>query len=138
MTSDSQHFFIIESAPDGKGIPYFIDKEWIPELPDYEFYDSPPCKSEFAASYKLKAKVTQLSGDYLVDENLVSSSMILLCEKLKINNIGIPTDILLQRRKKTDKEYFLFFLLDCISIMEKNKSIYEISVDNETGKFNTP
>lgn len=138
MINDTQHFFIIESAPDGKGIPYFIDKEWTPELPNHEFYDAPPCESEFAVSYELKAKTTQLKGDYLVDENLASLDMILLCKKLDIKNIGIPINVLLQRGKKTDKDYFLFFLLDYISILDENGSIYEISVDPETGKLNTP
>ncbi|MGX7655344.1 hypothetical protein [Shewanella putrefaciens] len=47
MSINPQAFFIVQSDPDGKGIPYFMDKNWTPELPDYEIYDSPPCEVIF-------------------------------------------------------------------------------------------
>ena len=137
MSINPQAFFIVQSDPDGKGIPYFMDKHWTPELPDYEFYDSPPCEGDFLNAYSLKAKTYQLNGDYLVDENLVSNEMLYLCEKLNVKCIRIPVDINLHRGVRPQKKYFLFFPLSYLSILDKNESIYTISIDLDSGKLNT-
>ena len=137
MSTNLQPFFIVQSDPDGKGIPYFMDKHWTPELPDYEFYDSPPCEGDFLNAYSLKAKTYQLNGDYLVDENLVSNEMLYLCEKLNIKCIRIPVDINLHRGVRPQKKYFLFFPLSYLSILDKDESTYTISIDLDSGKLNT-
>ncbi|MGI2048854.1 imm11 family protein [Shewanella oncorhynchi] len=137
MSINLQPFFIVQSDPDGKGIPYFMDKHWTPELPDYEFYDSPPCEGDFLTAYSLKAKTYQLNGDYLVDENLVSNEMLYLCEKLNVKCIRIPVDINLHRGVRPQKKYFLFFPLSYLSILDKNESTYTISIDLDSGKLNT-
>ena len=127
----------MQSDPDGKGIPYFMDKHWTPELPDYEFYDSPPYEGDFLTVYSLKAKTYQLNGDYLVDENLVSNEMLYLCEKLNVKCIRIPVDINLHRGVRPQKKYFLFFPLSYLSILDKDESTYTISIDLDSGKLNT-
>lgn len=137
MSINPQAFFIVQSDPDGKGIPYFMDKHWTPELPDYEFYDSPPCEGDFLNAYSLKAKTYQLNGDYLVDENLVSNEMLYLCEKLNVKCIRIPVDINLHRGLRPQKKYFLFFPLSYLSILDKDESTYTISIDLDSGKLNT-
>ncbi len=137
LSTNLQPFFIVQSDPDGKGIPYFMDKHWTPELPDYEFYDSPPCEVDFLNAYSLKAKTYQLNGDYLVDENLVSNEMLYLCEKLNIKCIRIPVDINLHRGVRPQKKYFLFFPLSYLSILDKDESTYTISIDLDSGKLNT-
>lgn len=137
MSTNLQPFFIVQSDPDGKGIPYFMDKHWTPELPDYEFYDSPPCEGDFLNAYSLKAKTYQLNGDYLVDENLVSNEMLYLCEKLNVKCIRIPADINLHRGVRPQKKYFLFFPLSYLSILDKDESTYTISIDLDSGKLNT-
>ncbi|MCU7986726.1 MULTISPECIES: imm11 family protein [Shewanella] len=137
MSINPQAFFIVQSDPDGKGIPYFMDKHWTPELPDYEFYDSPPCEGDFLNAYSLKAKTYQLNGDYLVDENLVSNEMLYLCEKLNVKCIRIPVDINLHRGVRPQKKYFLFFPLSYLSILDKDESTYTISIDLDSGKLNT-
>lgn len=137
LSTNLQPFFIVQSDPDGKGIPYFMDKHWTPELPDYEFYDSPPCEGDFLNAYSLKAKTYQLNGDYLVDENLVSNEMLYLCEKLNVKCIRIPVDINLHRGVRPQKKYFLFFPLSYLSILDKDESTYTISIDLDSGKLNT-
>ena len=137
LSTNLQPFFIVQSDPDGKGIPYFMDKHWTPELPDYEFYDSPPCEGDFLNAYSLKAKTYQLNGDYLVDENLVSNEMLYLCEKLNVKCIRIPVDINLHRGFRPQKKYFLFFPLSYLSILDKDESTYAISIDLDSGKLNT-
>lgn len=137
MSTNLQPFFIVQSDPDGKGIPYFMDKHWTPELPDYEFYDSPPCEGDFLNAYSLKAKTYQLNGDYLVDENLVSNEMLYLCEKLNVKCIRIPVDINLHRGVRPQKKYFLFFPISYLSILDKDESTYTISIDLDSGKLNT-
>lgn len=137
LSTNLQPFFIVQSDPDGKGIPYFMDKHWTPELPDYEFYDSPPCEVDFFNAYSLKAKTYQLNGDYLVDENLVSNEMLYLCEKLNVKCIRIPVDINLHRGFRPQKKYFLFFPLSYLSILDKDESTYTISIDLDSGKLNT-
>lgn len=137
MSKNLQPFFIVQSDPDGKGIPYFMDKHWTPELPDYEFYDSPPCEGDFLNAYSLKAKTYQLNGDYLVDENLVSNEMLYLCEKLNVKCIRIPVDINLHRGVRPQKKYFLFFPISYLSILDKDESTYTISIDLDSGKLNT-
>lgn len=137
MSINPQAFFIVQSDPDGKGIPYFMDKNWTPELPDYEIYDSPPCEGDFLTAYSLKAKAYQLNGDYLVDENLVSNEMLCLCEKLNVKCIRIPVDINLYRGVRPQKKYFLFFPLSYLSILDKDESIYTISIDLDSGKLNS-
>ena len=114
-----------------------MDKHWTPELPDYEFYDSPPCEGDFLTAYSLKAKTYQLNGDYLVDENLVSNEMLYLCEKLNVKCIRIPVDINLHRGVRPQKKYFLFFPISYLSILDKDESTYTISIDLDSGKLNT-
>ncbi|MEI7418789.1 MULTISPECIES: hypothetical protein [Pectobacterium] len=138
MKNREKSFFIVQFSPDGNGVPYFMDKDWSPELPDYDLYNSPPVERLFSESYILKAKTKTLDGDYLVEDNLISMDMYGLCKELNVRCISIPVDIELYRKKVPAKKYFLFFLRSYLSIMDRDNSIYEVSVDHETGKFNTP
>ncbi|QHM73337.1 imm11 family protein [Mixta intestinalis] len=138
MNKINSDFYIIQYAPNDEGIPHFMDKEWIPELPDYDIYVRPPCAKNFEKKYTLKIKSYQLDGDYFINDNLVSYDFLELCEDLNVNFIHIPTDIKLFRNKTPAKKYYTFFVLDYLSILDKNKSIFTISEDIDSGKLNTP
>ncbi|MCG8710944.1 hypothetical protein JHU04_004262 [Brenneria sp. 4F2] len=136
MSSNKNCFFIVQFLPGSAGVPPFFGKDWAPELPDYSFYDSPPQEEIFATSYRLKAKTRDLSGDYFIEDNLASMDMCNLCERLNVKFIRIPVEIDLYRRKSPRKKYYLFFLKNYISILDKKNSIYSLSTDMENGDLN--
>lgn len=138
MSAIKKSFFVLKYSPDGKGIPSFIDKIWTPELPDYDFYNFAPCAKSFLAKYDVKIKATKLDGDYLPEDELVSDSIRILCEELDVKCICIPVDVRLQRNRTPEKKYNLFFLTSYISILDQEHSVFNISIDPETGKLNTP
>ena len=129
MNSNQNCFFIVQFLPGSAGVPPFFDKEWMPELPDYSFYDSPPREEMFATSYRLKAKTTNLSGDYFIEDDLASIDMCDLCERLNVKFIRIPVEVDLYRGKTPRKKYYLFFLKSYIPILDREKSIYSLSTD---------
>ncbi|KJV35876.1 MULTISPECIES: imm11 family protein [Erwiniaceae] len=138
MNKSNEIFYVMEYLPDDAGCPHFMDKNWDPELPDYDIFVSPPVESNFAKSYALKAASEKLDGDYLISDNLVSSGFLNLCEKFGVRKISRHADITLLKKKKPEKEYFLFFLVDYIEILDKEKSLFNISHDIESGLPDTP
>lgn len=138
MSAIKKTFFSLKYSPNGQGVPYFIDKDWTPELPDYDFYNFPPCVSDFLTKYDVKIKETKLDGDYLLEDELVSDDFRILCEELDVKCICIPVNVRLQRNKTPEKKYNLFFLTAYISILDQGNSVFNISIDPETGKLNNP
>jgi len=126
-------FFIVNSAPGEPGVPYFFDKDWMPDLPDCfaDFYTSPLDESMFSGHYALRAKTYQLNGDFFIDDHLASRQMCDMCARLDVDYIHIPVDVSLYRGKVPEKKYFLFFLKKYISILDADKSIYKICSDSE-------
>ncbi|MBI6549756.1 hypothetical protein [Xenorhabdus lircayensis] len=138
MINTENNFFIVKYAPDGVGLPDFMDKEWSPELPYYDIYKNPPSLETLADKYNIKIKSYQLDGDFFVKDRLISLEMLKLCNELKINCITVPVEIQLYRKKIPQKQYFIFFLSDYLSILDLNKSVFSISKDIYTGKLETP
>ncbi len=138
MMNSPTAFYIVKYHPDGEGVPYFMDKEWMPELPDYDIHIKPPLLNNFVSKYSLKAKSHKLNGDYLLEDDLISSDFYELCKKLSIKCICIPVDIHLMRNKLPEKKYFLFFNLNYLSVLDQGKSTFTISRDIYDGKPNTP
>ncbi|MBQ4775585.1 MULTISPECIES: hypothetical protein [Pectobacterium] len=136
MSPNQNCFFIVEFVPDGKGVPHFFDKDWIPDLPDYSFYDFPPCGDKFSSHYSLKAKTSNLSGDYFIEDDLASMDMCVLCDKLNVKFIRIPVEVELYRGRTPNKKYFLFFLKSYLSILDEERSIYSKSTDLKNENFN--
>ncbi|XTZ38655.1 imm11 family protein [Salmonella enterica] len=138
MSNSVAEFYVMEYLPDDAGSPYFMDKEWAPDLPDYDIFTAPPAIGDFVDKYYLKASAIQLDGDFLVNDNLVSADFFYLCKEFSANIIHIPVDISLIKGGKPKKEYYLFFLLDYIEILDQKESQYVISHDIESGLPNTP
>lgn len=138
MINSSADFYIIKYYPNGDGIPYFMDKEWVPELPEYDIHKKPPSPNAFVDKYYVKAKSYKLNGDYLLEDNLISFDFYKLCEKFNVKCICIPVDIYLMRGKSPEKKYFLFFILSYLSILDKDKSIFSISKSIYDGGSDTP
>lgn len=138
MTSSSKVYYIVEVLPDGKGVPHFMGKKWIPDLPDYDIYSLPPNVGDFKQEYILNAKAYQLDSDYAINDNLASFDFLELCRQFDVKCIEVPVVINLLRGKVPGKDYYLFFLLDYLSILDQESSIFTISEDIDTGKLNTP
>lgn len=138
MSNTTEQFYVMEYLPDDAGSPYFMDKEWDPELPDYDIFTAPPKPTDFSPLYRLKSNATQLDGDFLISDNLVSFNFLKLCEEFLVHSVHIPVNISLLRKKKPEKDYYLFFLLDYVEILDREKSDYTISQDVESGLLNTP
>ncbi|ENY9403738.1 hypothetical protein ACF5F1_004693 [Salmonella enterica] len=138
MISSPTEFYVIKYHPDGEGVPYFMDKEWTPDLPDYDIHIKPPSLNDFVDQYHLKAKSYKLNGDYLLEDDLISFGFYELCEKFSVKCICIPVDISLMRGKAPEKKYFIFFNLSYLSILDQSKSIFTISKDIYDGKYHTP
>ncbi len=137
MNKTTEQFYVMEYLPDNAGNPFFMDKTWDPELPDYDIFMSPPNACDFSSLYRLRASTIQLDGDYLINDNLVSSDFIKVCEECFANNIHIPVDISLLKNKKPEREYYLFFLLDYIEALDQSNSRYSVSRDIDSGLLNT-
>lgn len=138
MTECKKQFYVLEYNPGGSGLPSYIDKEYIPELPYFDVFTAPPKNEDFAEAYQLRTKVKEMKGDYFVIDDIVSNDIIELCKLLSVNFISIPLDVRLNGRKKPEKNYNLFYLTDYLSILDRDGSHYEISKDLESGKLNTP
>ncbi|MFG1175844.1 imm11 family protein [Erwiniaceae bacterium CAU 1747] len=137
MNSESE-FFVIEYSPNDEGIPHFMDKEWVPELPDYDLFTAPPSPDDFSDGYAVKVKSYKLDGDYFPNDNLISSDMLMLLSELNVKCISIPAMVGLYKNKAPSKNYYLFYILSYLSIIDESKSIFTISTDIETGELNTP
>ncbi|MRX40866.1 hypothetical protein GJU43_16375 [Flavobacterium sp. LC2016-23] len=138
MINDENDFFVIEYQPNDSGMPHFMDKEWKPELPDYDFFKAPPSSGDFSDHYLAKVKAYNLDGDYFPDDDLISSEMLMLVSKLDVKFISVPIKVSLYRDKTPSNKYFLFYLSSYLSIMDEDSSVFTISKDIETGKLNTP
>jgi hypothetical protein len=128
----------MEYTPDGLGSPYFMDKNWAPELPDYDIFVAPPTINDFESKYVLKVDSAHLDGDYLVSDNLASSLFLDLCKEFGVNLICRPLEVQLLNKKSPEKKYFLFFLADYMEILDKEKSTYIVSTDIDSGLPDTP
>ncbi len=133
MAKSCQDFYVMEYLPDDAGSPHFMDKNWSPELPDYDIFTSPPEEHSFSENYRLKASTEELDCDFSFIDNLASSVFIELCNKYGVSYLCRNLNISLLKRKKPEKEYFLFYLTDYIEILDKEKSKYIISQDIYTG-----
>lgn len=138
MINSENEFFVIEYSPNDEDIPHFMDKVWVPELPDYDLFTAPPLPENFSDDYVVKLKTYKLNGDYFPNDNLISSDMLMLLSELKVKCISIPVKVELYKDKSPPKEYYLFYILSYLSIMDVSKSIFTISKDIETSEFNTP
>lgn len=138
MINSENEFFVIEYSPNDGGIPHFMDKEWMPELPDYDLFTASLIPEDFSDGYVVKIKACKLDGDYFPNDNLISSDMLVLLSELKVKCISIPVRVILYKNKTPSKKYYLFYVLSYLSIMDESKSIFTISKDIETGEVNTP
>ncbi|WP_110875984.1 imm11 family protein [Franconibacter helveticus] len=134
MTLDNWKFFVIEFKPDGEGLSHYIDKVFIPELPTFNIHTALPELNEFNSHYILKRKVGSLSGDYYPLDSLASDAILSLCSELNVDYFSIPLSIELENKRALLKKYNLFYLKKYLSIIDKNKSNYEI--DNVVGVSN--
>lgn len=140
MMADMKKFYIVKYSPDGKGAPYFFDKHFEPDLPEYDMFNVPPNPGAFEKNYKLRALTSEISADFLPDDNMVSKAVLNVCEELGVNFLARPLDVTLSKKKKSVKEYFLFFLQDYISILDRASSVYKegqdfSQVDDQERKF---
>ncbi|ELQ6018341.1 hypothetical protein R2225_003389 [Cronobacter sakazakii] len=126
MTLDNSKFFVINFKPDGEGLPHYIDKEYTPELPTFNIHDGLPKLNEFRNRYTLKTTVDNLAGDYYPLDDLASDEMLSLCSELNVQYFNVPLKIELSHRIGLSKNYNLFYLKKYISIIDKDKSEYEI------------
>ena len=135
MMVNKNQFYVIDYSPDGKKLPLYIDKVFTPELPYFDIFIAPPKQNEFAKAYVLDTSVQEIEGDYFVEDDIASERLVQLCRSMNINFISIPLEI---KSREVHCNYNLFYLADYISIIDTEKSIYEISKDLETGRLNTP
>ena len=103
-----EEYYVMEYQPDGTGSPYFMEKIWEPELPDYDIFTAPPGPSDFQSGYHLKAAASLLDGDFLISDNLVSLDFYKLCSKFSVNSIHIPVEIELCKKTNLKKAISCF------------------------------
>lgn len=138
MNEYEKKFYVLEYNPEGSGVPPYIDKEYIPELPYFDIFTAPPKREDFAEIYHLRTKVKEMSADYFIIDDIASDKIIEISKKLNVGFISIPLDVRIYGRKQPEKKYNLFYLTDYISMLDEKQSHYEISKDLETGRLNTP
>ncbi|MDR7343347.1 hypothetical protein J2X14_001759 [Pantoea alhagi] len=138
MKENNNKFYILQYNPEDAGLPPYIDKKYTPDLPCFDIFTSPPKEEYFIDRYKLRTSVKDMSGDYFLDDDIVSSDLMKMCQGLNVAFLSFPLDIVLNGRKKPSKNYNLFYLKKYISILDIEESSYEISRDLDSGKLNTP
>lgn len=138
MKKYKNKFYTLECNPGVAGLPPYIDKKYTPDLPYFDIFTSPPKEEDFIERYKLRTSVKDISGDYFLDDDIVSSDLVKMCQSLNIAFLSVPLDIVLNGRKYPSKNYSLFYLKKYISILDVKESSYEISRDLDSGKLNTP
>ncbi|HGY3716626.1 TPA: DUF1629 domain-containing protein [Citrobacter gillenii] len=134
MNNFIKEFFIILHNPDRKGVPVSMATTWNPDLPNCNYYHEPPSLSDIFERYTLSAKTNQLDGDYFVKDYLVSASFLELCSDFNVRFISAPTNVSLYGNKKPNKNYYLFFILDYLSLLDEKKSVFTVAKNIRTGE----
>lgn len=98
-----------------------MDKEWGPELPDYDIYTAPPGATNFCPVYRLRTNATQLDGNFLVNDNLVSVDFLKLCEQCQVRSIRIPVEASLL--KENLRKNIIFYWIILRFLINKNLAI---------------
>lgn len=119
-----KNYYVISYLPDGKDCPYFVEKDWVPQLPYFDIYRNPPDRELFSDKYVLQAKTTRLNGDFLIEDDIASERAIQLISDFNTPYFSIPIEVNLQRGKVPKKKYELFYLTQYISILDIDGSIF--------------
>lgn len=126
-------YYVVESLPDGLGVPYFLDKHWSPELPIFDIFSSSPNESLFEDFYNVRILADCINGDYFPDDSLISDEMLLLLVKYGVNFFSRKVEVRLSKKNNPKKKYNLFFLKDYVYLLDQEKSVFVLAENSSSG-----
>jgi hypothetical protein len=123
--------YVVEYLPGARGCPTLlkgeINMDW-----QWDGSDPNPDQFEISGDYVYKWKSPVIDFDFW-DETLIASERFAdLCDEFGARTRRIPVQIIQSNKKKTDKNYFYLLWKDWLSILDFEKSEYEIDRDLQT------
>lgn len=138
MKFNQNKYYVLQYSATDDGCPESLngffnhDKfEWRP----YELY---PKELDIKNSYRLEVsalgmRLETLSFDfYQVGATYVSKNFLKVCDDLNASYRAIPLEISLDGRSRKN-EFFIFLPGESLPVLDKVRSVYEVSKDIETG-----
>jgi len=129
--------YSLKYEPDGNGCPHFLSEKVVPDEWEWNPYETKPFDIEIAKRYS--SKITDKAIKFIdfdfygTDSRYVSDKFTTLCNDLSISFRAIPIDITMRDGSRPEKSYFVFLSASHISILDTEKSIYEIERLKENG-----
>jgi hypothetical protein len=131
-------FFIPTYQADGSGLPAYFETIWTPELPEFHYPSGTPKNLSLNPAYDVRAKTTKLTGDWYIDDFIASKNTLELASALDVKFLHAPLHVKLNRDKNIEDKYYFFMPLERVDLLDREKSIFNISINMGTGKPATP
>lgn len=121
--------FYVLSAAESDDVPLFFDEVWVPELPEFNQVVANPDVSAFSGFYEMKADLNKLNVDVIFEQYLASSEFVQVCEDFHCEFLSIPVMVSLHGSTKPNKEYRFFCVLSRCSLLDVNRSTFDLMDD---------
>ncbi|WP_416421567.1 hypothetical protein RAM80_16495 [Pseudomonas sp. App30] len=127
MSNVMPNFYVMKSAEsDNQELSRYYEVDWLPELPLFDYNVETPNRQMFSGVYDVVVKKKELDVDVALDNYLVASPFLSLCDNFAVDYISVGVDVVLLEGKPVDKEFSLFFLKARVSILDDKQSIYTL------------
>ncbi|WAC00445.1 hypothetical protein OSW16_12660 [Pseudomonas putida] len=123
-----KEFYMI-SAAESDHVPLFFDEVWVPELPAFNQVIANPDVLDFSDSYEMEADLNKFHVDVTFEQYLASSEFIRMCENFNCKFLSIPVMISLRGSTKPEKDYKFFCVLSRCSLLDVERSTFELVDD---------
>lgn len=139
MSTDENIYYVMNTDLTKAGRSVSLAGFFNCERFEWDSYESNPQRLEIKHEYKLNLTSENLDIDKIdfdfhqIGATYVSQRFLDVCDSLGSKYRAVPLE--LQVGEKTRRgEFFIFLPGESLAVMDKTKSIYEISKDIETGK----
>jgi len=139
MSTDENIYYVMNTDLTKAGCPVSLAGFFNCERFEWDPYEPNPQRLEIKHEYKLHLTSENLDIDKIdfdfhqIGATYVSQRFLDVCDSLESKYRAVPLE--LQVGEKTRRgEFFIFLPGESLAVMDKAKSIYEISKDIDTGK----
>jgi len=138
MSENDNNYYVMSYDPTGEGCPVSMAGFFNCENFEWDPYEPNPNKLDIKHDYSINLTglgvgIEDLDFDfYQVGTTYVSKAFLKVCDDLGVKYRAVPLE--LKSGKKTRRgEFFIFLPGESLAAMDKERSVYEVSKDIETG-----
>ena len=132
-----KQLYTLKYAPDDAGCPHFLSEEPMPEEWEWSSYETRPLDIDISKKYATRITDTDIDtvdfDFYGADAPYVSTRFLALCDALAVRYRAVPIDMTLHDGSRPPKSYAIFLPASHLSIIDTEKSVYELDRVVETG-----